>query len=70
MSDDDDNIYDVEKIVDHKLRKGKVYCRIRWKDYGISDDTWEKYENLTCPEILAEYLTDLPDFASVMKKVC
>lgn len=38
--------YHVEKIRTSELRKGRVFCLVSWKGYGLDDDTWEPYENL------------------------
>lgn len=50
------SIYEVEKIIGHKMKGQKRYFRIRWCGYQKNDDTWEPEENLTCPSILKEYL--------------
>lgn len=34
---------EVEKILECKVRHGKVMYRIRWKGYGPADDTWEEH---------------------------
>ncbi len=59
-----ENVFTVEKILDHKDKKrpGKAKNKhkrmflIRWAGYTPSDDTWEPEENLLeCKEALAEY---------------
>lgn len=53
---EDENVYEVEHLIDDKL-VGKIrYYRVRWRDYGPDNDTWERAENLLCPSILQEYL--------------
>lgn len=56
-----DERFEVEDIVGHKFKGKKILFRIRWKNYGDSDDTWELEESLSCPEIIERYLTDNPD---------
>lgn len=46
--------------------KKKMY-KIRWKNYGESSDTWEPEDSLSCPDILAEYLRNHPEFAGISK---
>lgn len=50
---DDDNVYDVEEIIDHKGGKNSRQYRVRWKGYGIDDDTWETESSLDC--LLCKY---------------
>jgi hypothetical protein len=43
---DDPEIFEVEKIVAERKRKGKLEYKIRWKGCGSDKDTWEPAENL------------------------
>jgi Chromo (CHRromatin Organisation MOdifier) domain len=45
----------VEAIVGHRQYNGKLMYKIRWKNYGPVDDTWESYESLSCPDLLEAY---------------
>lgn len=47
--------YEVEEIVGHKVERKKNVFLIRWKGYGADADTWEKEDVLSCPEIVAKY---------------
>lgn len=49
------NVYEVEKLIRHKKKKGVIYYLVRWKNFTPEDDTWEKEENLMCPGILKSY---------------
>ena len=36
----------MEKIIDKKIKKGKYFYKVKWKDYPLSEATWEPKENL------------------------
>ena len=38
--------FEVEKLLDKKTEKGKVFYKVKWKDYPLSEATWEPKENL------------------------
>lgn len=50
-------VYEVERLMKHRGRKGKREFLVRWKNFDHGDDTWEKEANLSCPEILNKYKT-------------
>eukprot|EP00835_Amoeboradix_gromovi_P001951 NODE_100_length_20777_cov_0.240884.p13 type:complete len:153 gc:universal NODE_100_length_20777_cov_0.240884:17940-18398(+) len=48
--------YEVESIVDHKVEKGKFLYFVKWKGYESTENTWELERNLSgCSEILDAY---------------
>lgn len=48
--------YEVECLLGHKKVKGVLLFLVRWKGYSSEDDTWERKDNLKCPQILNRYL--------------
>ena len=42
--------YNVEKIIDKRVRNGITGYRVRWAGYDESEDTWELTRNLSCRE--------------------
>lgn len=57
---EDDNVFEAENIIGHKMKGAVQLYRIRWKGYGAKDDTWEPKENLFCSELLQEYTKNHP----------
>jgi len=53
MSDEE---YEVQSIIEKRLRKGKVEYLVKWKGWDDpADNTWEPVANLECPEIIEAY---------------
>lgn len=52
----DEDVYEVETILKHEVKKGARRFLIRWKNFSPSHDSWEKESNLNCPQILKDYL--------------
>lgn len=53
---EEEDVYEVEKIVNHRRRGNKTQYFIKWKGYPSSENTWEDEDNLNCDELLQEYL--------------
>lgn len=39
--------YHVDRVLDSKKTRGRVYYLVRWTGYGPNDDSWEPIENLS-----------------------
>ena len=46
QSDKQRREYEVDKIVDKKKEGRRVLYKVRWKGYGVNDDTWQKLSDL------------------------
>jgi len=47
--------YEVERILNKRVRGGKTEYLIRWKHFKAEDDTWEPTAHLHCPEKVHDY---------------
>jgi RNase H-like domain found in reverse transcriptase/Integrase zinc binding domain/Chromo (CHRromatin Organisation MOdifier) domain/Integrase core domain len=50
-----DEEFEVEKIIDKRVRNGRTEYRVRWTGYGSDADTWEPTTHLHCPEKVQEF---------------
>lgn len=45
-SDDDERRYNVEKIINDKVMRGKRHFRIKWEGFNSKHNSWEPEENI------------------------
>ena len=55
MTSMEETVYEVEQIDDDREIKGKKQYFIKWRNFPVSDNTWEPEENLDCPDLIARY---------------
>ena len=59
MSDegsDGGEVYEVEKILEKRTKKGKTEYLIKWKGYeDEAENTWEPVANLDCEDKIQEF---------------
>ncbi|XP_056145395.1 M-phase phosphoprotein 8 [Lampris incognitus] len=54
--DEEEDVYEVERIIDMRVEEGEMLYRVRWKNYCSDDDTWEPEAHLEdCREVLLAY---------------
>jgi len=60
LEDPTEQEYEVEKILDHQVRRRQHFYLIKWKGYPQEENTWEPYKNLNCPFELSRYHHENP----------
>ena len=40
------NVFIVENIVDKKIKRKKIFYKVKWEGYESSENTWEPIESL------------------------
>ncbi|KAJ8350947.1 hypothetical protein SKAU_G00260770 [Synaphobranchus kaupii] len=59
---DEEDVYEVERIIDMRTEEGEVLYRVRWKNYTSDEDTWEPEAHLEdCREVLLAYRKKLAE---------
>lgn len=51
----DDDVFEVEQLLKHRERKGKMQYFVRWVDFDSSHNCWVDEDNLCCAALLKEY---------------
>ena len=54
-SKEEENIFQVEKIIDHEQRANVTYYLVKWKGFDSSQNTWEPSTNFNSTQIIKEY---------------
>ena len=50
-----DDVYEVEKLVDRRIRWRRKEYKVRWNGWPPEWDTWEPEKNINDPELMAAY---------------
>lgn len=51
----DDNIYQVEKIVNSRIHKGRKQYLIKWEGFPSNENTWEYAKDVLSKELINEF---------------
>lgn len=52
----EEETYEVEEILDFRVRGTKRQFWVKWKNHPLSSNTWENEENLECKDLIDDYI--------------
>ncbi|CAF0748289.1 unnamed protein product [Adineta ricciae] len=55
VNDNSEHEYQVEAIVDKRVRGRKIEYLLKWQGYSSADNTWEDVSRLNCPDLIREF---------------
>ena len=50
----------IEEILDAKVINWKLWYLVKWKDFGIEHNTWEPWDNIHAPNLVADFYQKHP----------
>jgi hypothetical protein len=53
-SDDSEEEYEVESIIDKKIVRGKTFYKVKWEGFDDTHNTWEPLEHLLNSSVYVE----------------
>jgi hypothetical protein len=59
----------VEEILDSKVMNRKLRYLVKWKDFGVEHNTWEPWDNIHAPDLIAEFYRRHPGAARQVRTV-
>jgi transposase InsO family protein len=59
----------VEEILDSRVMNRKLRYLVKWKDFGIEHNSWEPWDNVHAPELVAEFHRKHPGAARQVRSV-
>ena len=60
-AEDEEEEWDVEDILDSRIKDGQLQYLVKWLDFGPEDNSWQPATNLHCPEKQEEFHRRNPD---------
>lgn len=65
---EDETEYEVEKIMGEMIEKGKRLFYVKWKNWPESDNSWEREEDVDCPDLIEKFRDSCRPVAKATKR--
>ena len=52
---DGEEHFEVEQVLDSRMRRGRLQFLIKWKGYGYMENSWENEGDVKAPDLIAEF---------------
>ena len=59
----------VEEILDSKVVNRKLWYLVKWKDFGIEHNSWEPWDNVHAPDLIADFYLKHPGAARQIRSI-
>lgn len=67
--EEEEEEFQVEKVLNKRMKGGKVEYLLKWKGYMDDQNTWEPEENLDCPELIQIYNDSIKQLPATKRKL-
>ena len=59
----------VKEILDRKMINRRLWYLVKWKDFGIKHNSWEPWDNVHAPDLVADFYRKNPGAARHIRSV-
>ncbi|XP_038046401.1 chromobox protein homolog 1-like [Patiria miniata] len=67
--EEEEEEYQVEKVLNKRVKGGQVEYLLKWKGYPDEQNTWEPETNLDCPELIQMYNDSVKQLTQSKRKL-
>jgi RNase H-like domain found in reverse transcriptase/Reverse transcriptase (RNA-dependent DNA polymerase)/Integrase zinc binding domain/Chromo (CHRromatin Organisation MOdifier) domain len=61
--------YIVERVLDSRVRRGKLQFKVKWKGYGVEEDSWESASDVHADDLVREFYRAHPGAPRVISAI-
>ena len=52
--------FEVEQVLDSRMRRGQLQFLIKWKGYGYEENSWENKGDVNAPDLITDFYNSHP----------